>query len=149
MDMDQVTTTDAVTYVRSLPDECVDIVFTDPPYPNGMEYFAADIEDAKFVLSLAFKKARKRVICFWSPMHAPPAQPKGWYLASKCIWSKRDAGTGIKYEDIYVWEKYVAGAQRKYYPWRVYEYPNLNYLSRRDFYDHPTQKPLDCACPLG
>jgi DNA modification methylase len=141
--MDQVLTIDALPYVRALPDECVDVFFTDSPYPNGMKYFEKDLEDARYVLSLAPKKARKRVIFYWSPMHPAPTPPKGWYLASKSIWHKPDAGTDIQYEDIYVWARFVPGVQRDWPRYKVYTYPILDFRSRRDFYDHPTQKSLD------
>src|SRR5689334_12338386 len=103
--LDGVITTDALAYVRALPDQCFDVLFTDSPYPNGPGFFKKDIEDAKYVLSLAPKKARKTVIFMWSPMHRrdAPQPPRGWYLASNPVWHKPDAGTGIKFEDIYVW----------------------------------------------
>jgi DNA modification methylase len=141
----QVLHTDALDFVRDLPSACCDVVCTDSPYPNGMKYYEQDIKDAKYVLSLAPEKARKRVIFFWSPMHRDdaPKPPRGWYLLGLGIWIKPDAGTKIEGEDIYVWAKYEPGVPREWQRFKPYLYPILDFRSRKDFYEHKTQKSLD------
>jgi len=143
MDTDLVITTDAIDYLRKLPDESFDVVLMDPPYPNGPGFFKKDLPEGKYAIDLATKKARKRVIFFWSPKHAPPMVPQGWYLQAKMIWHKRDAVSGIKYEEIHVWEKYVRGEPREFLRWDVYDIQILGFNRRHDFHGHPTEKPVE------
>ena len=85
---DTVQEMDCFTAMTQIPDEGVDIVLTDPPYPNGMRLFANHILDGYAALYYACKKARNYVVFFWSPSNVP-LPPRGWYEVARHVWHKQ------------------------------------------------------------
>lgn len=146
MDTDTVITADAIAYLRSLPDQVVEIVLMDPPYPNNADLFTKDLPEGRYAIDLATQKARERVIFFWSPRYPAPLPPKGWYEAAVPIWSKPDATSNIKYEEIHVWNRLVRDERgeyhRQYFKSMVYEERILEFNRRNDYAGHPTEKPV-------
>jgi len=127
---------DCFIAMTQIPDEGVDIVLTDPPYPNGMRLFTNSILDGYAALYYACKKARNYVVFFWSPSNVP-LPPRGWYEVARHVWHKPDCKTITTYEAVIVWSKdYRRLASR------VWSIPILDYRSLKDWNPHPTQKPV-------
>lgn len=133
---DTVTEMDCFTAMTQIPDEGVDVVLTDPPYPNGMRLFPNSILDGYAALYYSCKKARNYVVFFWSPSNVP-LPPRGWYEVARHIWHKPDCRTITSYEVIVVWSK-----DWKRLSSRVWSIPILDYRSLKDWKPHPTQKPV-------
>lgn len=127
---------DAITAMTQIPDEGVDIVITDPPYPNGMKLFENQIIDGYAALYLACKKTKGKVVFFWNANEVPQP-PRGWYEVARHVWHKPDCKTINHYEVIVVWSK-----EWKRQVSRVWSIPILDYRSLKDWKPHPTQKPV-------
>ena len=128
---------DSIATMASMPDQSVDVLLTDPPYPNRQGLFSDTITDGFAGLYLGCKKTKKAVVFFWSPIAPPPLPPPGWYRNAIHIWEKPDCASKINYELIIVWTKDYR-LQRH----RVFTVPLLDYRSLKDWKPHPTQKPL-------
>src|SRR5262249_42813809 len=115
----------------------VDLVLTDPPYPNGAGLFRDTICDGYAGLYLACKKTKRYVVFFWSPRSPSPLPPPGWYEVARHVWAKPDAKSNTPYEHIIVWSKDYKRERSKYR-----EIPILDYRTYKDLQDHPTQKPV-------
>lgn len=137
MEKNQVLNQDCLPVLATMPDNSVDAVITDPPYPNGMGLFPEKLIDGIAGLYLAAKKVRKHVVFFWSPVVDPPRPPPGFYETNRCIWAKPDARSRIGYELIIAWSR---DWHRQ--PHRVWTIPILDYRTLRDLSTHPTQKPV-------
>lgn len=138
MEPDQVLNTDSLAVLASMPDESIDCVITDPPYPNGSGLFGNQLIDGIAGLYLAAKKAKKHVIFFWTPVIPAPTPPPGWFHTSTNIWEKPDCKTSIRYEHIIVWSR---DYRRQAY--KVWSVPILDYRTLKDWQpSHPTQKPV-------
>jgi adenine-specific DNA-methyltransferase len=133
---DTVIDKDCFTVVPTIPDESIDVVITDPPYPNGMKLFADTIIDGYAMIYYACKKVKNYVIFFWSPNNVPPP-PRGWYEVARHVWHKPDCRTITHYEVIVVWSR-----NYKRQTSRVWSIPILDYRSLKDWKPHPTQKPV-------
>ena len=133
---DTVTEMDCFTAMTQIPDESVDIVLTDPPYPNGMRLFQNSILDGYAALYYCCKKAKNVVVFFWSPQGVP-LPPRGWYEVARHVWWKPDAASRNSYEVIVVWSKDYRRLSS-----RVWSIPILDYRSLKDWSSHPTQKPV-------
>ncbi|MGK2858160.1 MAG: DNA-methyltransferase [Thermoanaerobaculia bacterium] len=116
--------------------DTVDVVLTDPPYPNRMNLFDDTLVDGLAMLYLACKKARNYVVFFWNPFDVPAAPP-GWSEVARHVWHKPDCKSITHYEVIVVWSK-----EHKQRVSRVWSIPILDYRSLRDWKPHPTQKPV-------
>ena len=127
---------DCFTAMTQIPDEGVDIVLTDPPYPNGMRLFPNSILDGYAALYYACKKARNYVVFFWSPSNVP-LPPRGWYEVARHVWHKPDCRTITTYEVVVVWSKDYRRLTS-----RVWSIPILDYRSLKDWNLHPTTKPV-------
>jgi DNA modification methylase len=127
---------DCFTAMTQIPNAGVDIVITDPPYPNGMRLFPDDILDGYAALYFSCKKARNYVVFFWGPTGIP-TPPKGWYEVARHIWHKPDGRSINTYEVIVVWSQ-----DYKRLSSRVWSIPILDYRSLKDWKPHPTQKPV-------
>jgi site-specific DNA-methyltransferase (adenine-specific) len=138
MEQNQVTNADCLPVLASMTDLSIDVVITDPPYPNGSGLFPESLIDGIAALYLCAKKAKRYVIFFWSPvMDAPPAPP-GWFHTATHIWEKPDCKTSIRYEHIIVWSR-----DYKRQPYKVWTVPILDYRTLKDWQpSHPTQKPV-------
>ncbi len=138
MDIDCVLHQDSLPYLAAMPDKSVDVVITDPPYPNGLGLFSEFLIDGIAGLYLAAKKAKRSVIFFWSPLVDPPQPPPGFFRTATHIWHKPDGKTSIRYETIHVWSR-----DYKRQPYRVFDIPILEFSTRKDWQEtHPTQKPV-------
>jgi DNA modification methylase len=137
MERDLVLNQDCLPYLAALPDNSVDVVITDPPYPNGAGLFKESLIDGIAALYLAAKKTKKHMVFFWTPLVDPPRAPSGWYEVSKSVWAKPDARSAHAYELIVVWSR---DYRRKAH--RVWNVPILDFRSLKDWHNHPTQKPL-------
>lgn len=127
---------DAITAMTQIPNESVDLVLTDPPYPNGMKLFQDQIIDGYTALYAACKKSKDKVVFFWNANDVPPP-PRGRYEIARHVWHKPDCKTINHYEVIVVWSK-----EWKRLPSRVWSIPILDYRSLKDWKPHPTQKPV-------
>ncbi len=128
---------DCLEVMIAMPDQSVDAVITDPPYPNGQGLFTTQLVDGLIGLYLSTKKAKHYVVFFWSPNNEPPRPPLGWWHVATHIWHKPDAKSSTPYEHIIVWSRHYKRMQS-----RVYTIPILDYRTLRDFGTHPTQKPV-------
>jgi DNA modification methylase len=136
MAIDQVLQQDSLPFLVSLADQSIDVVMTDPPYPNGKGLFADTIIDGIAGLYLCAKKAKRHVIFFWTPLVEPPLPPPGWFVSNIYIWDKPDCKTSIRYERIVVWSRDYT--RHGYKVWRV---PIVEFKTLKDFSArHPTQK---------
>jgi len=122
--------------LSQMPDKSVDLVITDPPYPNRMNFFTKSILDGYSALYLCCKKARNYVIFFWNPFNIP-RPPEGWHVVAISIWAKPDCTSNTQYEPITVWARNPKRLESK-----VWSIPILDYRSRKDWQPLPTQKPL-------
>lgn len=132
----QIHTMDCFQAMNDIPDESVDAVITDPPYPNGIGAFTDSLVDGIAMVYLACKKAKNYVVFFWKPSDVPKP-PAGWFEIARHIWHKPDAASRTKYEAIVVWSK-----ERKYRSSRVWNVPILSLRTLGDWKPHPTQKPV-------
>lgn len=136
LETDTITVMDCFTAMTQIPDDGVDIVLTDPPYPNGMRLFPDSILDGYAALYYACKKARNYVVFFWGPTGVPQP-PRGWYEVARHIWHKPDGRSINTYEVIVVWSQ-----DYKRLTSRVWSIPILDYRTLKDWKPHPTQKPV-------
>lgn len=136
LELDKIHNTDCFTAAPQIDDESVDIVLTDPPYPNRMGLFTETLVDGLAMLYLACKKARNYVVFFWNPFDVPPP-PAGWHEVARHVWHKPDCKSITHYEVIVAWSR-----EPKQRVSRVWSIPILDYRSLRDWKPHPTQKPV-------
>jgi site-specific DNA-methyltransferase (adenine-specific) len=136
LDLDKIHTTDCFAAAAQIDDNSVDVLITDPPYPNRMGLFEETLVDGLAMLYLGCKKARKYVVFFWNPFDVP-LPPPGWHEVARHVWHKPDCKSITHYEVIVVWSKDL-----KQRVSRVWSIPILDYRSLRDWKPHPTQKPV-------
>ncbi len=136
LELDKIHNLDCFRATTEIPDAGVDVIITDPPYPNRNHQFEDTLIDGLAMLYLGCKKAKKYVIFFWNPFTVPPPPP-GWHEVARHVWHKPDCRTIIHYELIIVWSK-----EEKSKPSKVWSIPILDYRSLRDWKPHPTQKPV-------
>jgi len=136
LEHDKIYNLDCFTATTELPDQSVDVVLTDPPYPNRMNLFPDTLVDGIAMLYLACKKAKKFVVFFWNPFDVPPP-PAGWHEVARNVWHKPDTKSITHYEVITVWSKELRQKVS-----RVWTIPILDYRSLHDWKPHPTQKPV-------
>ena len=136
LELDKIHTTDCFSATTQIPDDGVDAVITDPPYPNRMNLFDEQLVDGLAMLYLACKKAKKFVVFFWNPFDVPPP-PAGWHEVARHVWHKPDARSITHYEVVVCWSK-----EPKQKVSRVWSIPILDYRSLHDWKPHPTQKPV-------
>lgn len=141
---DEVIIRDCLQAMISLPDQSVDHVLTDPPYPNYQGLFAEDVADGYAGLYLATKKARNLVIFFWSPRFPTPTPPPGWFVIAQHVWHKPDATANTRYEHIMVWSR-----ERQRKTSKVFTVPILEFSTLRDWQPHPHKNRCDyCVSSL-
>lgn len=136
LDLDKVHNLDCFSATTQIPNDSIDAVITDPPYPNRMNLFDGSLVDGLAMLYLACKKAKKYVVFFWNPFDVPPP-PVGWHEVARHVWHKPDARSITHYEVIVCWSK-----EAKQKVSRVWSIPILDYRSLHDWKPHPTQKPV-------
>lgn len=136
LELDKIHTTDCFAAATQIDDNGVDVLITDPPYPNRMGLFGDTLVDGLAMLYLGCKKAKKNVVFFWNPFDVP-TPPAGWHEVARHVWHKPDCKSITHYEVIVVWSK-----EPKQRVSRVWSIPILDYRSLRDWKPHPTQKPV-------
>jgi site-specific DNA-methyltransferase (adenine-specific) len=136
LELDKVHNLDCFSATTQLPNDSIDAVITDPPYPNRMNLFDGSLVDGLAMLYLACKKAKKYVVFFWNPFDVPPP-PAGWHEVARHVWHKPDARSITHYEVVVCWSK-----ETKQKVSRVWSIPILDYRSLHDWKPHPTQKPV-------
>jgi site-specific DNA-methyltransferase (adenine-specific) len=128
---------DSIKVLADLPDQSIEVLITDPPYPNQQGLFPETISDGYAGLYLGAKKVKNYVVFFWSPRSLAPLPPPGWYEVARHIWAKPDATSITAYEQIVVWSRNYKRQRSK-----VWTVPILDFRTLSDWQPHPTQKPL-------
>ncbi|HSQ03688.1 MAG TPA: DNA methyltransferase [Burkholderiales bacterium] len=136
LELDKIHNLDCFNATTQLPDESVQAIITDPPYPNRMNLFDGQLVDGLAMLYLACKKAKQYVVFFWNPFDVPQP-PTGWHEVARHVWHKPDCRSITHYEVIVCWSK-----ETKQKVSRVWSIPILDYRSLHDWKPHPTQKPV-------
>jgi site-specific DNA-methyltransferase (adenine-specific) len=136
LELDKIHNTDCFNAAAQIDDNGVDVVLTDPPYPNRMGLFNETLVDGLAMLYLACKKAKSYVVFFWNPFDVP-SPPAGWHEVARHVWHKPDCKSITHYEVIVAWSR-----EPKQRVSRVWSIPILDYRSLRDWKPHPTQKPV-------
>jgi site-specific DNA-methyltransferase (adenine-specific) len=160
---------DSLEWMRTLPDNSVDLVLTDPPYGIGADTFgdqastghsykdtpeyAIDCYRGVFQQAMRFCKPQATLFAFCSiemwPVFAAEATMHGWYVWSRpLIWNKTngmlpkpDYGPRYTYEAILFATKGDARVQR------VGAADVLTFPSKGDI-EHGAQKPVDLYVDL-
>lgn len=127
---------DCFSALPSLADQSVDVLLTDPPYPNRMNLFPETLTDGLAMLYYATRKTKRYVVFFWNPFDVPQAPP-GWHEVARHVWHKPDSKSITHYEVVVVWSR-----EPKQKVSRVWSIPILDYRSLKDWKPHPTQKPV-------
>lgn len=104
----------------------VDLVLTDPPYPN-MGDKSADLWDDQIISKVKLPDVKQLI--FW---HAIEPFPLDWTAIH--IWHKPNGCSAYYYERIFERN----GGKRC----KVYRIPIINYETLPEWTPHPTQKPL-------
>ena len=121
---------DCLEYMREMPDKCVDLVLTDPPYPDYLAdkygYFDGIIDFLKNIPS--------KQLIFWSAKAAFPLD----YSAIH-IWNKK-CGVGSMYERIY---ERNGGTAYKVFNFYLCNSTVAASYTNDTFTGHPSQKPLN------
>ena len=138
---------DCLEFMRQMPDKCVDLVVTDPPY--GMEFQSNHrfekhdkiANDSEFPLWIfdEFNRIAKRgvyVFCRWDNIHEVP-KPKSVLAWVKNNWSMGD----LQHEHGRQWEACL------FYPQEEHKFitriPDVIHANRTGNSLHPTEKPVE------
>lgn len=110
----------------------VDLVLTDPPYPNNAGYFLDGIEAARQFLLLF---VAPRVFVFWHQLETPPCPLP---LVARHGWFRSNTNRPDNYEAIY---EHANEAER---PSRLFSHPVVfpGLTGCDEATGHPTQKPV-------
>ena len=124
--IDKVICGDCLEVMKDIPDGAVDLVLTDPPYPNyntdhGKKWEYVDIQKIPF--------STIRQFVFWSAVRDFPLS-----FTARHIWHKPNGQSNEHYEFIY-----ERNGNKIYRVWRI---PIINYQTLPEWTPHPTQKPL-------
>ena len=109
----------------------VDLVLTDPPYPNNANHFCDGIETAKWMLT---NVKSEHLLVFWDEMERPITELP---LVAVHIWHRSNTNRPDNYEPIY--EFRADGVKRAS---RVFSYPVIakGLTGCVEATGHPTQK---------
>ena len=138
---------DCLEIMKTMPDKCVDLIITDPPY--GMDFqsnhryekhdkIANDLEFPLWVFDEFTRLARNAVyvFCRWDNIPAVPP-PKSVLVWVKNNWSMGD----LQHEHGRQWEACL------FYPQEGHEFikriPDVIYTARTGNNLHPTEKPVE------
>jgi len=83
-------TGDCISIMAGMPTKSVDVLLTDPPYPNPCTpgFRAASVMGTRLVPGHEEgQKARRS--SFWSPRFPLPLPPPGWFQVARHIWASR------------------------------------------------------------
>ncbi len=129
METNYIVNEDCLTFMRTLPDKCIDLILTDPPYPD---YYAEKYNyNPEPILYLDKFKCKQFV--FWTA--------KEDFLLDYSaihIWDKK-TGCGSEYERIF-----ERNGDKNY---KMFRYYFINstvaaQMTKDVYYNHPSQKPF-------
>ena len=125
-----VITGDCLEVMAGMPDNSVDSIVTDPPYPNAAGHFIDGIVAAEAVCKMPLSK---HWIVFWDDVSFPPVP---FPLVARHTWHRTNTNRPDNCEAIY--EFHVDGAKRnsRVFPFCVI-YPGMTGI---DATGHPTEK---------
>jgi DNA modification methylase len=114
--------------------EDVDVLVTDPPYPNNAGHFDSAVTTARDAMTLSARHIGEALI-FWNELEQPPcAHP----LVAVHIWHRTNVN-GRPYEPIYHFCSDGEKRRSRVFPHSV---PFTN-ATGSEYVGHPTQKPVD------
>lgn len=118
----------------------VDLLLSDPPYPNNAGHFLDGVAAAKTVLSLPLAP---RVMVFWHQLRTPPVPLP---LVAHHVWHRTNTNRPDNYEPIY---EFAADGRER--PSQVFGYPVVfpGLTGCTEATGHPTQKPERLMCRLA
>jgi hypothetical protein len=90
---------DCLELMREMDDKSVDLVLTDPPYPNNAGHFIEGIESANQFLKVF---GCDHWVIFWDEMTIPPVPVP---LVARHIWHRTNTNRPDNYEAIYEFNK--------------------------------------------
>ena len=127
---------DCLDIMKKIPDGAVDLVLTDPPYPDyHSELYGYDEEPIKYLQKFGCKQ-----LIFQSAKVAPLRNDH----TAVHIWDKR-TGCGSMYERIF---EYNGTANYKVYRHYFINSTVAASFGRDTFTGHPSQKPIKLICEL-
>lgn len=117
----------------------VDLLLTDPPYPNNAGHFLNGIETARWVI---MQPIADHAFVFWDDLDRPICLHP---LVAVHIWHRTNTNRPDNYEPIYEFHK--SGARKSS---RVFPYPviSLGLTGCHEATPHPTQKPVKLISEL-
>ena len=121
---------DCLNVLRDLPDKCVDLVLTDPPYPD---YYAEEYGYKEGIIDF-LKDLPCRQFIFWSSKVDFPLD----YTAIH-IWDKK-IGAGSQYERIF---ERNGGKEYKVFSYYTNNSTVAAQMTNDIKFDHPSQKPIN------
>ena len=133
--INQIVNADCLQVMQDIPDKSVDLVLTDPPYPD---YHVDKYKYHDGILEI-FNKFQCKQIIFWSAKAKFPLS----YTAIH-IWDKK-CGVGSMYERIF--ERFGCKNYRVYNHYLINSTVAANYTNEV-FYGHPSQKPIKLLCQI-
>jgi DNA modification methylase len=123
---------DCLTIMRDMPDNSVDLVLTDPPYPDYHAELYSYKKAIPAIRYLAHFPCRQLI--FWSAKEPPFHKD---YTAVH-IWDKK-TGCGSMYERVF---EYAGGSACKVYRHYLINSTVAEKFTGDEFFDHPSQKPI-------
>ena len=124
--IDRVICGDCLEVMKGIPDGAVDLVLTDPPYPD---YDGLRGRNFGYVPIETIPLPPTRQFIFWSASKEFPLD-----FTARHIWHKPNGQSSEHYECIY-----ERNGHRIYRVWRI---PIIQYQTLPEWTPHPTQKPL-------
>ena len=124
---------DCLDVMKTFEDKSVDLVLTDPPYPNNAGHFVDGIDAANTLLK---EFQCDRWIVFWDEMTIPPVPLP---LVARHIWHRTNTNRPDNYEAIYEFNRDGIKRASRVFPHAVI-YPGLTGCVEAT--GHPTQKPV-------
>ena len=130
---------DCMDILPKIPAKSIDLVLTDPPYPNNANHFNENIKTAKKFISVF---DCNHWFIFWDEMTEPPCnQP----LVAKHIWHRTNTNRPDNYEMIYEYNSNNTKKASRAFPFPVI-YPGLTGCFEAS--GHPTQKNIKLLLAL-
>ncbi len=121
---------DCLEVMKEIPDKSVDLVLTDPPYPD---YYAEEYKYKEGILDF-LKDIHCRQLIFWSAKVPFPLD----YTAIH-IWDKK-IGAGSQYERIF---ERNGGKEYKVFSFHTNNSTVAAQMTNDTKFDHPSQKPIN------
>lgn len=151
---------DCLEVMKEMPDKCVDLIISDPPYEIGKAEW--DIEPIGWI-SEAYRLLKEggAFYCFYSCLKLPSIQPrieKLFVLKNVCAWWSPNFPGFLKARDRYcfTWQPCIYSTKGKKANYNVYDFSRYGANNSNDVWkypcpqsnfnldkkQHPTQKPF-------